>query len=120
MLIRFSVENWMSFKEKTEFSMIASMEKQHKTRVPEIKKYKMKVLPIAALYGSNASGKTNFFKALSFAKNMIVRGTRPDEIISRIQRKPEEHGFMPMRNPKLDDAAIATFVEWKKAGLLEK
>ncbi len=42
-----------------------------------------------------------------------------DEIISRIQMNPGEHGFMPARNPKLSDSAITAFVDWKKAGLKE-
>ncbi len=76
MLISFSVENWLSFKERAIFSMAASREKQHSERVPRIKDYQMSLLPIAAIYGGNASGKTNLFKALSFAKNLIVKGTQ--------------------------------------------
>jgi len=42
----------------------------------------MRILPVSALYGGNASGKTNFFKALSFAKELVVKGTtEEDEII---------------------------------------
>lgn len=81
MLIRFSLENWMSFKNRVSFSMIASRELQHKERVPEVPKYKMKVLPIAAIYGGNASGKTNFFRALNFVKTLVIRGTQPDSPI---------------------------------------
>ncbi len=81
MLIRFSLENWMSFKNRVSFSMIASRELQHKERVPDMPKYKMKVLPIAAIYGGNASGKTNFFRALNFVKGLVIRGTQPDSPI---------------------------------------
>jgi len=81
MIVRFTVENWMSFRDKTEFSMIASRERQHGHRVPRIGKYKTGILPVAAVYGGNASGKTNLFKALSFAKNLVVKGTRPDSLI---------------------------------------
>jgi AAA15 family ATPase/GTPase len=38
----------------------------------------MHVLPVAAVYGGNASGKTNLFQALAFAKRLVVRGTQPD------------------------------------------
>src|SRR6056297_288931 len=81
MLISFTVENWLSFKERSTFSMVASREKQHATRVPRINEYKMNLLPVAAIYGGNASGKTNLFKALSFAKNLVVRGTQPESHI---------------------------------------
>lgn len=81
MLIRFSVENWMSFRDSATFSMVASRERQHGDRVPKLAKYRMRVLPVAAIYGGNASGKTNFFKALSFVKAFVIRGTQPDGLI---------------------------------------
>ena len=81
MIISFSVENWMSFRDPTTFSMVASRERQHGERVPKLGKYQTRVLPIAAIYGGNASGKTNFFKALNFAKTLVIKGTRPDSLI---------------------------------------
>lgn len=81
MLVSFSLENWMSFREPVTFSMIASRERQHGDRVPRLGKYSTRVLPVAAIYGGNASGKTNFFKALNFARDLIVVGTRPDGLI---------------------------------------
>lgn len=82
MIVSFSIENWMSFRDKTTFSMIASRERQHGTRVPVLGKYQTRILPVAAIYGGNASGKTNLFKALSFAKPLIVGGTRPGSLIA--------------------------------------
>lgn len=78
MIIRFSVENWMSFRDSVTFSMVASRERQHGDRLPRLGKYNTRVLPVAAIYGGNASGKTNFFKALNFAKRLVVKGTQPD------------------------------------------
>ena len=82
MLVRFSVENWMSFQAKATFSLIASRERQHGERIPKISKLKLGVLPVAAVYGGNASGKTNLFKALHFAKGLIVKGTQPYSLIA--------------------------------------
>ena len=82
MLVRFSVENWMSFQTKATFSLIASRERQHGERVPKVDKPKLGILPIAAVYGGNASGKTNLFKALHFAKGLIVKGTQPYSLIA--------------------------------------
>lgn len=78
MIIRFSVENWMSFRDSVTFSMIASRERRHGDRLPRLGKYNTRVLPVAAIYGGNASGKTNFFKALNFARMLVVKGTQPD------------------------------------------
>ncbi|MBW2084003.1 MAG: ATP-binding protein [Deltaproteobacteria bacterium] len=61
--------------------MIASRERQHGARVPKLRKYKTRILPVAAIYGGNASGKTNFFRALSFVKTLVVKGTQPDSLI---------------------------------------
>jgi len=77
MIVTLTLDNWMSFRDKATFSMVASRERQHGDRLPKLKKYQAKILPIAAIYGGNASGKTNFFKALSFAKKLVVSGTRP-------------------------------------------
>jgi len=96
MLIRFSLENWMSFRDKVEFSMVASKERQHGERVPVLGKYKMRVLPIAAIYGGNASGKTNLFKALAFAKDLITKINQPD---SRIPVEPFRLDYRSLENP---------------------
>lgn len=81
MLLGLSVENWLSFKDKTEFSMIATREQQHGDRLFELNHYKNRVLPIAAIYGANASGKTNFIKIMSTARNFILNGSRPEEVL---------------------------------------
>ena len=83
MLINLSVENWRSFRDKALFTMIATSEQQHGERVPALKKYRMRVLPTAVIYGGNASGKTNFFQAIRFMKDMILEGTgvEPDKLI---------------------------------------
>lgn len=81
MLLNFKLENWKSFKEEIEFSMYATAERQHRERVPKVKKYPMSVLPISAIYGANASGKTNFFEAIGFAQHQIVEGVKPKALI---------------------------------------
>ncbi len=99
MLISFSVENYLSFKNRVSFSMVASREKQHCERIPKIQGY-MRLLPVAAIYGGNASGKTNFFKAINFARHVVVQSSQPDARI-------------PVDTFKLDDTckkAPSTFV----------
>ncbi|MFZ4858546.1 MAG: AAA family ATPase [Desulfuromonadaceae bacterium] len=81
MIISFSVENWRSFREQSTLSMVAGREKQHSDRLPDIPGYGMKLLPVAAIYGGNASGKTNLFTALNFVRHLIVAGTLPGSLI---------------------------------------
>lgn len=78
MLINFSIENWMSFRDRTSFTMTATKEQQHGDRLTRLNKYRFRALPTAAIYGGNASGKTNFFKAINFAKRFIIKGSLPD------------------------------------------
>ena len=82
MLINFTVENWLSFRDETTFSMVAGRERQHGERLPRVKKYQMRLLPVAAVYGGNASGKSNFYKAMRFAQKFITKGPKSDSRIS--------------------------------------
>ena len=98
MIVSFSVENWMSFRDKATLSMVASRERQHRERVAGVDKYQMRLLPVAAVYGGNASGKTNLFKALAFAKNQVVTGTQSGRPIAvRPFLLDEEHSRQPTR-----------------------
>jgi len=81
MIISFEIENWMSFRDPTLFTMVASRQRQYNERVVKISKYPLRILPITSIYGGNASGKTIFFKALRFAKDFIVNGLKPDQAI---------------------------------------
>ena len=69
MLIEFSITNFLSFKERTTFSMIASSDNTLEDNYVNIGNEKL--LKITSIYGSNASGKSNLFKALSIICNMI-------------------------------------------------
>lgn len=55
MLIEFSVKNFLSFKDRTTFTMKASSDKSLKDNVALIDKEKL--LKVTAIYGANASGK---------------------------------------------------------------
>lgn len=76
MIMTFSVENWRSFRERATLNMTATSEKQHADRLPAIAKYRLKLLPISAIYGANASGKTKFIEALAFLQNLVLHGTQ--------------------------------------------
>lgn len=74
-LVAASVENWRSFRDRIDFSMVAGRERQHGHRLPRIDRFRTRLLPVAAIFGGNASGKTNFLRALSFARSLVVAGT---------------------------------------------
>jgi uncharacterized protein len=74
MIIKFIVSNFKSFKEKTEFNMIAGNYKKHDEHV-----YKstigLDLLRTTAIYGNNASGKSNFINALDKLQDIVLDGT---------------------------------------------
>ena len=72
MLIRFAVENFMSFKDRQIFSMIAAKHTRHMEHVASI--CRKRILKGSFLFGANASGKSNFIKAVYYAKQIIFYG----------------------------------------------
>ncbi|MEA5028002.1 MAG: AAA family ATPase, partial [Sphaerochaeta associata] len=72
MLIQFSFENYRSFRDSATLSMLASSGKENPENVFETSAGKL--LKSVAVFGSNASGKSNLIKALA-AAIMIVRTT---------------------------------------------
>ena len=81
MLLSFTIKNWMSFYNEATFYLIATNARDHCERVLPSSKYHINILPTAAIFGGNASGKTNLFQALEFVRNMIVYGTMFDQYI---------------------------------------
>lgn len=78
MLVRLFAKNFLSFDHPVEFSMVATKEIQHGKRVSEGSGVPCKILQTAAIWGPNASGKSNFCKILEFVQILVVHGTRPD------------------------------------------
>jgi AAA15 family ATPase/GTPase len=76
MLIRFSIENFLSFNARTEFSMLPGKSRIHTNHLIKPKsRNDIGLLKAAIIYGANASGKSNIAKALDFARKFILRGT---------------------------------------------
>lgn len=71
MLIRFYVENFLSFADKTEFSMISAKGAHADDHVYKMHGYG--VLRGGVLYGANASGKSNLVKAIHEAQHIVTR-----------------------------------------------
>lgn len=73
MIIRFIVSNFMSFKEETEFNMLKSKgngSRQHSNHIMKTES-RVEILKTAAVYGANASGKSNLIKAIEYLKNLV-------------------------------------------------
>jgi AAA15 family ATPase/GTPase len=76
MLIEFSVSNYRSFREKQTLSMVAAprLKKGDNVLKPVVdEKGFPDLLKVAAIYGPNASGKSNLIKAMSIVKEIANR-----------------------------------------------
>ncbi len=71
MLVQFSVKNFMSFKDKVSFSMEAGMGNENEQNIYKIDNMNERILKSAAIYGANASGKTNLINAFTAAIRMV-------------------------------------------------
>ncbi len=74
MLLNFQVANWACFRDPVSFTMEAGPERDADGHLARIgaKSRPLKVLPVAAIYGNNASGKSQFIAALAFLRNLVV------------------------------------------------
>ena len=85
MLVRFNIKNFLSFNDRIapetnenvsiEFSMIPGKAKLNSDQI--IKSTSQNLLKFGAIYGANASGKSNLIKALSFFQTMVQNGKLP-------------------------------------------
>ena len=89
MLIKISVENFKSFDQKEELSMISSSKMQgNKNHRLQIKKTKL--LKNAVVYGANASGKSNLVTTFAFIKATLMEGL-PVVSVNDFCRNKEEN-----------------------------
>lgn len=82
MLVEFSIENFLSFKDRVTFSMLASSDDSNpdnmfncKTLTGDTKN----LLKSSAIYGANASGKSNFIIAIDFIKSLVLTSHKNQE-----------------------------------------
>jgi hypothetical protein len=72
MIITFSVQNFLSIRNKVTLDFRATSDKTLEDYyVVSVEKPKLRILRMAMIYGANASGKTNLLMALDFIKRFI-------------------------------------------------
>jgi AAA15 family ATPase/GTPase len=88
MLIKVLIENFMSIGALQELSMVAGKVRGHREHLLINKK--VSILRFSALYGANASGKSNFINALDFSQKVIVNGI-PKGFTQKYNRTMEQN-----------------------------
>lgn len=92
MLIEFTVGNYRSFKEPVTFSMVAADlnatdDPANPASVFPVNS-QLKLLKSAAIYGANASGKSNLARALKFMQWFMINSSRATQTTDKIKVEP--------------------------------
>ncbi len=89
MLIEFSVQNFRSFKDLTVFSMVAAPKLKSRDSVVDERNLihvdgGPLLLSTAAIYGANASGKSNLVNALVIMEDLVLRSAEQTKQTGKI------------------------------------
>lgn len=105
MLIMFRMKNFASFKDEVVLDLRAVSYKDMKNHVIQLKNNK--VVKTLAIYGKNASGKSNLISALYFFKSFILNQffeeIMRDEEVEKQERMPNIRRTPFQLNEKIDD-----------------
>lgn len=77
MLISFSVSNFLSFNERTTFSMESGRATKKESHLLPLESNAKPLLKFAAMFGKNGAGKTNFVRSIAVLQSFVVKGTLP-------------------------------------------
>lgn len=111
MLLRFSVSNYLSFHKEVILNMLPAKSKTKKDHilVDREGKKSVKTLPLAMIYGANASGKTNLVNALEQMRDIVISDVRPEE----------DTGIVPFKLNPISSKSPSQFeIEFKHNGVL--
>jgi AAA15 family ATPase/GTPase len=86
MLIEFKVANYRSFRDEQTFSMVASRDATHPYNLIDCDGFS--VTKAAAVYGPNASGKSNLIKAMSAMERLVLTSATKMNLGDRIDVSP--------------------------------
>lgn len=86
MLLNFAVTNYRSIKERQVFSMLAVDGLPHEESLIHSKD-DISILPVAILFGANASGKSNILRAFGTMRQMVLNSVRlnPDDTLDEYE-----------------------------------
>lgn len=77
MLIQFNFKNFKSFRDEATLDLSATEEKSFAERIITVGMER--ILPVAAIYGANASGKTNVYNAFEYMSEYVVYSFQYDD-----------------------------------------
>lgn len=88
MILQFCVENFRSFRTQQKLSLVSASSRKGDGSVFKAEGVDVGVLPVAVIYGANASGKTNVLRALHFFRSAIADSQNSWKPNSKISHQP--------------------------------
>jgi hypothetical protein len=104
MIVRFGFSNYLSVREKQDLSMVASSLKDKETGLissPALQARKL--LPVAVIYGANASGKSNIVSAIDYMRGAVLFSHSRGDPDGGVNRSPFALDQEYARKPTLFD-----------------
>lgn len=105
MIIRFSVSNFLSFKEPSTLSLVATALRDPDVNIDDVSFQldgtNLQLLKSAVLLGANASGKSNFIKALHFFKEFVYNSFKGMQSSESIGIEPYRLNVTTAKEPSM-------------------
>ena len=96
MLVQFTVENFLSIRDKVYLSLEPSKDSEHPENL--ITKGDYKAVNSVAIYGANASGKSSLFKAITVAL-IVIRNSNNVQVTDKLPMTPFKFDFESRNKP---------------------
>ncbi|PTX60159.1 hypothetical protein C8N46_107165 [Kordia periserrulae] len=89
MLVKFTVENYLSFKNRMTIDFTAtSLTELRDTNLHQTDLKNVTLLKSMVIYGANSNGKSNLFKAIKFARKFILNSSKDSQSDEPIEVQP--------------------------------
>lgn len=91
MIVGFAIKNYKSFHQQATLSLLASALKETyalPAQAVATNILGLPMLPVAAIFGANASGKSNLIDAMAMMKLHILTSLAKDNVVNKIQVEP--------------------------------
>lgn len=118
MLIQFRFKNFKSFKDDTILDLSATKITEHSDRIVQIGNEK--ILPTAAIFGANASGKSNVIEAFRFMASYVVEsfafGGESDDKKSKTKKLKQTPFLFDKESRDAESSFEVYFITSEEAG----
>lgn len=107
MLLQFNFSNFKSFRDEASLDLTASKVTEYNDHIVELGQEK--ILPVSAIYGANASGKSNVFEAFSYMVYYIMKSVAFGSKLAHPKTKDELVKPVPFLFDNVSGSKPSTF-----------